>query len=101
MTRRLLGGLGRVAEHDIAGEVAHENSQHDPAVVGHEQEPGGGAMSIFTSPFTRRPPPVGEQGKGKKRVADLHHHKCIEALHRVQQSLDDMRPVAHFDLVAS
>jgi hypothetical protein len=105
MTCGLLGRLGGDSKQDVSNKVANEYGQHDPTVVGHEKQPG---HELGLRPFARgnlgykgsHRHPSSRKGEGKKTI-NLHHHKGVEALYRVQQGFDDMRPLVHFDLVTS
>lgn len=44
MTGVILGGRGRLPKEEVAEKGAQGNSNHDPAVVRHENEPTGMVM---------------------------------------------------------
>ena len=78
MAGRLLGDGGAPAKHQVSQARSQRHGDHDPAVVGHEDEPVLFQPDVL---FDRH-----------EDAADSHDHKSVKVLDAVQHRLGDVGP---------
>lgn len=86
------------SKRQVAEEGAQGDSDHDPAVVCHENQPAIASRPVSVMPCCCVPEKR-QQLYNRDRLVDSHQHKSIEGLHRVQNRLDHVRPLVHLRLV--
>lgn len=107
MARIILGGRSGVAENKISEKSSERDSNHDPAIVSHEDQPAGKAEKKPArkknqwSKTRKKETYHRYSGRGVKSEPDSHEHEGVKVLDPVQDGLDDVSALAGILLVSS
>jgi len=81
----VLGSCGATAEYKVTQRSADRARNHDPAIVGHEDEPGRVRL--------------GQTAELDQQ--NLHDHKGVKVLNSIENTLDEVGAAGDLDFVLS